>query len=59
MLFQNLWAISFRCHANSVSGVTIVATCARTRPAQSFGLGRQTPSLVVVESKPSAAKLFF
>jgi hypothetical protein len=29
------------------------------RPAgQSFGLGRQTPSLIVVELKPSAAKLF-
>jgi len=25
---------------------------------QSFGLGRQTPALIVVEPQPSAAKLF-
>src|SRR5215471_16845148 len=53
-----LWAISFRCHANSVSGVTMRATSVRTRRVSRLALAGQTPSLIVVEPKPSAAKLF-
>src|SRR5215468_6757104 len=30
------WAINFRCHANSVYGVTTVATCRQNFPAQLF-----------------------
>ena len=39
----------------------VAISCRRTsqNPAgQSLGLGRETPSLIVVEPKPSAAKLF-
>lgn len=53
------WAISFRCHANGVSNVTMLATSASNRRPSRLALGRKTPSLIVVEPKPSAAKLFF
>src|SRR5258708_11406826 len=46
-------AISFRCQASSVSGVTIVATSSRSFFPQSLGLDGQATTLVV--GKPQAA----
>jgi len=49
--------MSFRCHANSVSGVTIGGHLCQDVPAQFFGFRGKSPSLIVAESKPSTTDL--
>ena len=50
-------AISFRCQASKVSGVTMVAISARTLRAQALGLNGQAAPLVIVEPKSPIAEL--
>src|SRR5262249_39352930 len=50
-------AISFRCQASSVSGVTMVASSVRMRPAQHLRSGRQPTALVVAQTEPAPAQL--
>ena len=49
-------AISFRCQASSVCGVTMVATSA-SRPAQQFRFGRESAALIIAQTKSSPAQL--
>ena len=43
--------------ARSVSGVTIVAICARARRPSPFALAREPPTLIVRETKSPSAEL--
>src|SRR5262252_3979242 len=52
------WAINFRCQANKVSGVTMLATSAKSFSSQRFGLYGQSPALIVIEAHPPATELF-
>jgi hypothetical protein len=52
------YAINFRCQANKVSGVTIVATCASNFRPSIFALAARRRSLAVAESHPSITNLF-
>lgn len=50
-------AINFRCQANNVSGVTTVATSARSFLPSRLGLCRKSAALVIVESDSPVADL--
>src|SRR5215831_8676268 len=52
------WATSFRCQANKVSGVTMLATSASTSRPQRFGLYGQSPALMVIEAHSPVTELF-
>jgi hypothetical protein len=49
-------AISFRCDASKVSGVTIVATWDRTRPAKPLRFRGQPTALVISETKSATSQ---
>src|SRR5215469_12765043 len=52
------WAISFRCQANKVSGVTMLATSARAFRLSALAFYGQPPALIVIEAHSLATELF-
>jgi hypothetical protein len=50
-------AINFRCHANSVSGVTIVATCARTFRLSFLAFTAKPATLIIGKTHAAVADL--
>ena len=57
MLPSYFFAISFRCQANSVSGVTIVAICLNTVRLSFFCSGCKAATLMVGKSHAALADL--
>ena len=52
------WAINFRCQANKVSGVTMLATSARASRSSALAFYGQPPALIVIEAHSLATELF-
>src|SRR5258708_36031024 len=51
------WAISFRCQASKVSGVTMGGDLSQNLPPQGFRSNGQSAALVVIEAHSPAAEL--
>jgi hypothetical protein len=52
------WAMSFRCQANNVTGVTMVATTASNFRPRRFALLANRRRLIIIQPQPLAVELF-